>query len=419
LIQRRGRTARKHEGKVMLMYCIGTSDERYLNMSMSKLKAMQKNLSKPELNRMARKQEKEKEVIPETSTQSHLPRGMPNSKQSTPDTEETFVPIDNITNQLSESQIENQPSLPNKPAKKPEEEPHDMSTMDQEIKKSTNEFFDALKNVKIRSLSLDDGEMEANTDPQIDRQSQEPKKQKPEKVQKAKPTAETKESESQLAKLPDNPPIKQPSKPITKKATESEAMSQLRDEPIHPMKQSVCDNLSGQEKETDLNVHIFLRRDVPVIYGLRKNLSMPGSAMDYRDTLDPKDVFGCFKPDLVISDQFAMKVFKLHEFERVYSLFIGDATVSHTITKDYAQLTKAFGTILLFVDFLSYDPLVHGNRQGIIGKIEKLGQGLSAMALPIDSGDEITGIVSTVISKIIAKNEAPNKIKKKNSLLKE
>jgi ERCC4-related helicase len=44
LIQRRGRTARNREGKVIILYCIGTADERYLNISMSKLKAMQRSL---------------------------------------------------------------------------------------------------------------------------------------------------------------------------------------------------------------------------------------------------------------------------------------------------------------------------------------------------------------------------------------
>jgi ERCC4-related helicase len=454
LIQRRGRTARKHEGKVILMYCIGTSDERYLNMSMSKLKAMQKNLSKPELNRMAREQSSAKEqsfpkerlslkevISPkEQSTpkedkprESHkeqatlamtLQEGENTVGEEDPDSEEPIITVNNIAKQSLESQIENQASLPSKPIKKPQEEPHDMTTMDQEIKKSTNEFFDALKNVKIRSLSLDDGEMEANAEQQIDQVKQEPRKQMIEKIQKEKPTSEIKQSETSLvkhldtqslkqsnnqsAKLSDNQSVKHPSKPKPVKATESEAMSQLRDEKILPTKQPVCESIEVPNKQVDpkkdSTIRIFLRRDVPVIYGLRKNLSMPGSVMDYRDTLDPKDIFGCFKPDLVISDQFAMKVFKLHEFERVYSLFIGDATVNHTITKDFAQITKAFGTILLFVDFLSYDPLVHGNRQGIIGKIEKLGQGLNVMALPIDSGEEITTIVSTIISKIIAKN---------------
>ena len=37
LIQRRGRTARNRDGKVILLYCLGTSDERNLNISMSKL----------------------------------------------------------------------------------------------------------------------------------------------------------------------------------------------------------------------------------------------------------------------------------------------------------------------------------------------------------------------------------------------
>jgi Fanconi anemia group M protein len=48
LIQRRGRTARHREGRVIILYCRDTNDEVYLRIAMSKLKRMQKNLKKPQ-----------------------------------------------------------------------------------------------------------------------------------------------------------------------------------------------------------------------------------------------------------------------------------------------------------------------------------------------------------------------------------
>ncbi len=47
LIQRKGRTARKKEGKVIILYCKGTHDEVYLRIAMSKLRKMNVNLKNP------------------------------------------------------------------------------------------------------------------------------------------------------------------------------------------------------------------------------------------------------------------------------------------------------------------------------------------------------------------------------------
>jgi ERCC4-related helicase len=48
LIQRKGRTARHREGKVIILYCKGTHDEIYLRIALSKLKKMNLNLKKPQ-----------------------------------------------------------------------------------------------------------------------------------------------------------------------------------------------------------------------------------------------------------------------------------------------------------------------------------------------------------------------------------
>lgn len=47
LIQRKGRTARHREGKVIILYCKGTHDETYLHIALSKLKRMNTNLKDP------------------------------------------------------------------------------------------------------------------------------------------------------------------------------------------------------------------------------------------------------------------------------------------------------------------------------------------------------------------------------------
>jgi len=47
LIQRKGRTARHREGKVVILYCNGTHDEVYLRIALSKLKRMNINLKNP------------------------------------------------------------------------------------------------------------------------------------------------------------------------------------------------------------------------------------------------------------------------------------------------------------------------------------------------------------------------------------
>ena len=48
LIQRKGRTARHREGKVIILYCKGTHDEIYLKIALRKLKKMNLNLKKPQ-----------------------------------------------------------------------------------------------------------------------------------------------------------------------------------------------------------------------------------------------------------------------------------------------------------------------------------------------------------------------------------
>ncbi len=47
LIQRKGRTARHREGKVIILYCRNTNDEIYLRIALNRLQRMQKNLKKP------------------------------------------------------------------------------------------------------------------------------------------------------------------------------------------------------------------------------------------------------------------------------------------------------------------------------------------------------------------------------------
>ncbi|MFX1327517.1 MAG: helicase-related protein, partial [Promethearchaeota archaeon] len=47
-IQRKGRTARHREGKVVILYCKGTRDEMYLNIALSKLKRMNVTLKNPQ-----------------------------------------------------------------------------------------------------------------------------------------------------------------------------------------------------------------------------------------------------------------------------------------------------------------------------------------------------------------------------------
>ncbi len=48
LIQRKGRTARHREGRVIILYCRNTNDEVYLQIAMNKLKRMQRNLQNPQ-----------------------------------------------------------------------------------------------------------------------------------------------------------------------------------------------------------------------------------------------------------------------------------------------------------------------------------------------------------------------------------
>lgn len=63
LIQRKGRTARHREGKVVMLYCKDTRDEVYLRIAESKLRKMNKNLkNKGSLNKFLEKSEKPKET---------------------------------------------------------------------------------------------------------------------------------------------------------------------------------------------------------------------------------------------------------------------------------------------------------------------------------------------------------------------
>ena len=48
LIQRKGRTARHREGKVIILYCRDTNDEIYLRIALNRLRRMQKNLKQPD-----------------------------------------------------------------------------------------------------------------------------------------------------------------------------------------------------------------------------------------------------------------------------------------------------------------------------------------------------------------------------------
>ena len=50
LIQRKGRTARHREGKVIILYCRDTNDEIYLRIALNRLRRMQKNLKQPDTN---------------------------------------------------------------------------------------------------------------------------------------------------------------------------------------------------------------------------------------------------------------------------------------------------------------------------------------------------------------------------------
>ena len=70
LIQRKGRTARHREGKVIILYCKGTHDETYLYIALNKLKRMNVNLKDPrQLNENADIKPIPKETEPQTPKQ--------------------------------------------------------------------------------------------------------------------------------------------------------------------------------------------------------------------------------------------------------------------------------------------------------------------------------------------------------------
>lgn len=71
LIQRRGRTARKRNGKVIILYCIGTSDEKYLNISMQRLKKMHNILEKNRISNPVNKPPKRKKNQKLVELQQH------------------------------------------------------------------------------------------------------------------------------------------------------------------------------------------------------------------------------------------------------------------------------------------------------------------------------------------------------------
>jgi len=58
LIQRKGRTARHREGKVIILYCKNTNDEIYLKIALNKLKKMNANLKNPKSLRSYEKTQK-------------------------------------------------------------------------------------------------------------------------------------------------------------------------------------------------------------------------------------------------------------------------------------------------------------------------------------------------------------------------
>ena len=65
LIQRKGRTARHREGKVVILYCNGTHDEVYLQIALSKLKRMNVNLKRSSQLKTYYEQESFKEDVSE------------------------------------------------------------------------------------------------------------------------------------------------------------------------------------------------------------------------------------------------------------------------------------------------------------------------------------------------------------------
>ncbi len=64
VIQRKGRTARHREGKVVILYCKGTKDEKYLEIALNNLKKMNVNLKRPkELRRFYEMEDLKTQVL--------------------------------------------------------------------------------------------------------------------------------------------------------------------------------------------------------------------------------------------------------------------------------------------------------------------------------------------------------------------
>ncbi|HEC40318.1 MAG TPA: hypothetical protein ENI29_18910, partial [bacterium] len=74
LIQRKGRTARKKEGKVIILYCKGTHDEVYLKIAMVKLRKMNVNLKNPQQLKGSYNEERANNNAEDNPSQIHRQR---------------------------------------------------------------------------------------------------------------------------------------------------------------------------------------------------------------------------------------------------------------------------------------------------------------------------------------------------------
>ncbi|NVM55563.1 MAG: DEAD/DEAH box helicase family protein [Candidatus Helarchaeota archaeon] len=72
-IQRKGRTARHREGKVIILYCKGTRDEIYLRIALNKLKRMNINLKNPQQLKESYEYKKQGVFLAEATIQQDVP----------------------------------------------------------------------------------------------------------------------------------------------------------------------------------------------------------------------------------------------------------------------------------------------------------------------------------------------------------
>ncbi|KKN34269.1 hypothetical protein LCGC14_0795260, partial [marine sediment metagenome] len=103
LIQRKGRTARKKEGKVVILYCKGTHDEVYLKIAMAKLRKMNVNLKNPQQLKESYDEEGENNIAKENPPQIHRQRQSKLGSYLTPEVvkeEKTPVVMVKISNRL-------------------------------------------------------------------------------------------------------------------------------------------------------------------------------------------------------------------------------------------------------------------------------------------------------------------------------